>query len=148
MTQMQIIVALALLLLPSACVSRNGDVSSGVDDFPATPLTATPIRSGAGKLDVLAWTAPEQPPTRGTISVKLEITDANTNAAVDGLELVVVPEMPSMGHGTSVDPVVTPKGSGLYLVSDVNLFMAGAWVLTTSITGTVTDDVSIPINVL
>jgi hypothetical protein len=74
-------------------------------------------------------TGPDQPPTRGLSTVELDITDANSGDAKDGLELTIVPWMPAMGHGTSVKPVVAADGGGHYTVSNVNLYMGGAWDL-------------------
>jgi hypothetical protein len=143
------IVVLPLLLFGLvSCSSSSGATDAvGKENFPATPVTASPIPSDGGKLSVTVWTSPDQPPTRGIIAVKLLIRDASSGSPLDGLTLVVVPEMTSMGHGASVVPTVTPSGDGVYVVSNLDLFMPGAWTLLTTITGPVTDTMSIPIDV-
>jgi hypothetical protein len=61
--------------------------------------------------------------------VKLAIANASTSAPVDGLRVDVVPWMPVMGHGTSVIPTVTPSGRGIYVITNVYLYMPGRWEL-------------------
>ena len=102
-------------------------------DFPTDPLLVGVVsRSGQLRFDV--WTAPAQPPAHGTISVKLSVTDVTGGAGVDGLLLDIVPEMPSMGHGTPTVPQVSAEGGGTYVATDVDLYMAGRWDLSTTIT--------------
>jgi hypothetical protein len=55
--------------------------------------------------------------------------------------------MPSMGHGTSTNPTVTPTGDGHYEVSNMELMMAGSWELRTTITGSTQDAATIPLTV-
>jgi hypothetical protein len=140
---------LALLFLGFVSCSSSTSAPSAVgkENFPVTPMTATPIPGDGGQVSVTVWTSPDQPPTRGLIAAKLLISDESTGSAIDGLTLVVVPEMTSMGHGASVVPTITPSGDGIYVVSNLDLFMPGAWTLLTTITGPVTDTVSIPIDV-
>jgi hypothetical protein len=83
-------------------------------------------------------TSPE-PPAHGNLSAELTITDMTTGAPEDGLDLSIVPWMPSMGHGTSVVPVVTAAGNGKYVVTQLVLFMAGHWELRTAMSGAVSD---------
>jgi hypothetical protein len=47
--------------------------------------------------------------------------------------------MPVMGHGTSIAPSIAPEMNGKYMVSDVDLFMAGLWQLRLTITGATED---------
>ena len=123
----------------SAGCSSAGDSSGSLDIFPAIPLTTLSTDSGRFRVEVR--TAPDQPPARGEISVELLMRDTS-GAPVDGLAVSVVPWMPAMGHGTSIEPVVTPKGEGKYLVTQVSLFMPGEWQLRTSIGGQVSDHVA------
>jgi hypothetical protein len=58
---------------------------------------------------------------------------------VDELGIVSTLWMPAMGHGSSVEPVVSPKGKGTYVLDNVYLYMPGHWELRTSFSGTVTD---------
>ncbi len=124
--------------------SSNLDASAAAN-FPEEPYQTVTSQDGA--LSVSAWTAPNQPPIRGVITVKLLVTDAASGKPDNGLTLDIIPEMPAMGHGTSVIPQVSPSGSGIYVATDVYLFMPGRWNLDTTISGSVTDDVTVPIDV-
>lgn len=66
---------------------------------------------------------------------------------MDGLAVSVVPWMAAHAHGTSVVPIVTPRGDGRYLVTEVALFMPGAWQLRTSFEGKITDRVAPTVDV-
>jgi predicted small secreted protein len=128
---------LAAVLVAAPLAGCSGDMGSGSDvTFPAAPLAVMATEGGA--LHVEVRTAPDQPPSRGVVSVEYTITDED-GAPRDGLRIEVVPWMPDMGHGASVHPVVTAKGAGRYVVSDVELFMPGRWELRTSITGAAED---------
>ncbi len=133
--------ALGTVLFAVGC-SSSSPASSG---FPSRPLET--LQSDHKSLQLQVWTSPGQPPAQGTLSVKLVIADAKTGAPVDGLTLSIVPEMPSMGHGTSLVPVVSDQGSGTYVVTDVDLFMAGQWDLDITVTGPVSDSATVPIEV-
>jgi len=129
----------AVLVLACGC--------AGADEGPSAPGTfpsesyATLLSDG-GELSITVWTAPEQPPPRGEIAVKLAVADAASGAPVAGLALDVVPWMPVMGHGTSVVPTVTSDGKGTYLIEHVNLFMPGRWELRTHFKDDVDDRAS------
>lgn len=130
-------------LLFCAFLGACGGGDAGSDTFRDQPLVT--VGSRDGKLTIAAYTAPEQPPSRGVISTKLVITAQGK--AVDGLSMTVEPEMPSMGHGTAMVPKVKAEGHGTYLVTDVDLFMAGRWDLRIAITGEVTDAAVVPVDV-
>jgi len=100
----------------------------------------TTVTSTSGALDVAVWTCP-QPAAVGTNEVQLTVTQASDGTPVDGLTLDVEPWMPSMGHGTSTT-TVTPQGGGVYLVTEVYLFMQGEWSLRTKISGPMSDNAS------
>jgi hypothetical protein len=119
------------------CSSEPGTASS--DSFPPAALSTVPSQSGALSIEVR--TAPEQPPSRGPSSVQYRITGTDGNP-VDGLVINAVPWMPAMGHGASVVPTVAPTGGGLYVISDVDLFMAGQWELRTTFAGPPQDSVT------
>jgi hypothetical protein len=127
---------LAAVALGAIAACGGGDESGSTDSFPADPYTN--VASTSGALKVAVRTAPSQPPPRGTCTVELTITDA-TGAPQDGLDVAVVPFMPSHGHGASVKPNVVAKGGGRYLVSNVSLFMPGSWELRATISGRVND---------
>jgi hypothetical protein len=117
--------ALAGLLCLGACGSDTGDTQRPVGD--AGPFGTIVNESGA--LSIEARTGPDQPPTRGLSTVELDIIDAHSGEPRDGLELTVVPWMPAMGHGTSVKPALEAVGGGHYVISNVNMYMGGAWDL-------------------
>lgn len=137
--------AVLLLALGLASLACSSDPGSGGDSFTDTPLTT--VTSDSGKLSISVWTSPDQPPTRGILTLKLLVTDAQTHAPVDGLSFDIVPEMPSMGHGTSDVPSTAASGDGVYMVENVNLFMAGRWELRITIGGTVSDVAVVQIDV-
>jgi hypothetical protein len=129
---------LAAALVPLAWASAacsGGTSPAGSGSFPADPYTTMTSDSGALVVDVR--TSP-QPPSRGTIEVQLTVTKAGDGTPVDGLSLAVEPWMPAMGHGTST-PTVAPQGGGVYLVTEVYLYMPGVWELRTTLAGATTD---------
>jgi hypothetical protein len=99
------------------------------------PVQPTLVMSSKSALFSIAVRTAPSPPTRGDQSVEYTITDASTGKVVPGLTLDVVPWMPIMDHGTSIVPSVTETTPGTYLVSNVDLFMAGEWALRTTISG-------------
>lgn len=88
----------------------------------------------------------EGPLSAGDHTMELQLFDAQ-NVAVDGLTLTVTPFMPAMGHGSPANPSVQPQGNGIYRLSSVMLEMSGYWVLNVTISGTVTDQVTIGFDV-
>ncbi len=74
----------------------------------------------------------------------LSVTDAMGTPA-DGLSLSVVPWMPAMGHGSSMECMVTPRGNGDYLVTNLMCPMPGTWELRVS--GAGSDTTVIPLSV-
>lgn len=132
-----VIAALALVAL--------GCDAPGVGDgsFPEEPLAIAVSESGA--LTVELRTSP-QPPERGIVTAELTFLDAGNEAPGD-LTLDVLPWMPSMGHGTSTEPTIVPVGQGVYRVEQIGLFMPGLWELRTSVSGAVTDDVVLPLQI-
>lgn len=139
-------VLLLLAALAGGCGgtdSLTGDPST--EEFSSEPLAT--VTSKQGKLTIAAWTSPDQPPSRGTLRVRLLVTAPTSGEGVDGLKLAMSPEMPSMGHGTSVTPQIEGEGEGVYLATDVNLFMAGRWDLRVTISGPTADEAVIPVDV-
>ena len=106
--------------------------------FPTDVLLSLP--TDGGKLSVELRSSP-QPPARGDDAVQMRFRDTS-GAPASGLTISMVPWMPAHGHGTSVKPVVTETEPGVYVAAPVNLFMAGAWQLITTITGPVDDSVT------
>lgn len=134
--------ALALAAAPLACSAADPAADSA-----GAPLTT--VTGPKSHLQLAIHTSPEQPPSRGTITVRYVITEPS-GAPVDGLTLTVAPDMPAMGHGTPVAPKVAAAGRGEYVATDVNLFMAGRWELRTTLRGgpgAVSDEVVVPVDV-
>ncbi|MGH7438728.1 MAG: FixH family protein [Polyangiaceae bacterium] len=99
---------------------------------------AETLRSQSQRLSVAVYTSP-QPPTRGDQSVKYLIANVDSGKPASGLALHVVPWMPEHGHGASIVPSVTETAPGTYVISNVDLFMAGEWELRTTITAAPAD---------
>jgi hypothetical protein len=116
-----------------------GTENAGPPSFPPDALTTAIAVSG--NLTIAVRTSP-QPPTRGLDFVQYAVTD-KTGAPVDGLGLTIVPWMPADGHGTSIAPVVVPRGAGIYEIDNVDLFMAGHWELRSAITAAPDGDDSV-----
>ncbi len=127
-------IAASFVACSLGCSSGSGPSA----EFPAAPLSTIMTESGTMRVEVR--TSP-QPPTRGGIDAELTITDAASGAPRDGLTLQIRPWMPVMNHG-SIMATITPEGSGRYLVTEVDFFMAGLWELQTTISGPVSDHVA------
>jgi hypothetical protein len=124
----------ALVLLANACGGAPPP-SSASNSFPAQSLLV--LNSDSGQARVEVWTAPDQPPTRGSVSMQLSITDVMTGAPQTGLDLSAVPWMPAMGHGTSVTPTIVETSPGIYDLQNLVLFMPGTWQIRTDWDGSV-----------
>ncbi len=72
-------------------------------------------------------------PVVGTNAVLLAITDARSNAPVDGAAIEVIPWMTMHGHGSPKKPAVKPLGSGRYKVENIFYTMEGDWDLMVNI---------------
>jgi hypothetical protein len=128
------------LLAALGCSSPDAAEPDANAAFPADPmLTAT---SDAGRYLVEVRTAPNQPPERGVVAIDLRVLDATSQEPVEGLHVESTPWMPAMGHGTSVQPSVTPKADGRYVLTHVDLFMPGAWEIRTTLSGETVDHVA------
>jgi len=123
--------AASLSLLIAGC-SSGGSVAQS-ESFPKDAYAV--VTSDVGGMTIEARTSPAQPPSAGTCSVELTITDAE-GKPVDGFAIDAVPWMPAMGHGASVVPTLTAKGGGVYQLDDVDLFMPGRWDLHLTLSGT------------
>jgi len=122
------------------CTSEPVESATGGDVYPDAALAT--ITSDNGDLILDVRTAPSQPPSRGTTSVDLHVTDAK-GAPRDDLTLSVVPWMPDMGHGASTKPTVEAMGDGHYEVSGVSMFMPGRWELRTKVAAPINDSAKV-----
>ena len=101
-------VALAVLPLPGC-----GDEPDPID---------------SGNLQIAATFEPD-PPQVGQNAMHIEVHDL-AGLPVDGARVVVDPQMPSMGHGSTEEAVVEALGEGRYDAFPVTLFMPGDWEVT------------------
>jgi hypothetical protein len=105
--------------------------------FSAAPFL-TGVMSGSGNLTLSVASAPTSPPQRGCAALQYVITDSS-GKPVDGLTLQVTPWMVEMNHGSSLTTSVTAMGQGKYVVTSVDLFMEGDWLLKTDVGGAASD---------
>jgi len=70
---------------------------------------------------------------KGPNSWTVGLSDA-AGATLAGATIKAVPFMPDHGHGTSVKAVVTDLGAGVYGLTPLNLYMAGYWEVTLTVT--------------
>jgi hypothetical protein len=124
--------------LAVACAACSSGSTSPPASFPASPFLST--TSDSGELQVELRTSP-QPPAEGVIDAQLIVTRVAGGTPVEGLTLAIQPWMPVMNHG-SLPPSVTAQGDGKYLVTNLDLYMAGRWQLRTNVSGVMTDHVT------
>jgi hypothetical protein len=118
--------------VPGQTVSCQEDAR--IDHYPGTD---TDELDKAGELGVLSFRFFDlvpSPPAKGnnTFHVQLDSTGAGQSAGTDLMQsgLRVDLRMPDHGHGTSVEPVITPNGTpGGFMVAPLYLFMPGIWRL-------------------
>jgi hypothetical protein len=112
-----------------ACSSSAPPAPSGDVSFSTTPLGEAPSTSGAFQVAMYPATTGL---VQGLNTIEIVVTDAQAVPA-DGLAITLQPWMPSMGHGASTTPTITPKGSGQYVATNVALIMPGSWQLRTTV---------------
>jgi hypothetical protein len=125
----------------AACSSTGGGTSSGTptsvcDGDPRASTYAVGLAATAadGSVKASFVDAMPTPPTRGENTWTIQLTDA-MGRPVNGATIAVKPFMPDHGHGSSITPQVMPMDSnGTYQVSLLDLFMAGIWDVTLTIT--------------
>jgi hypothetical protein len=152
---------LLVLTLAIAAASGCGAAATPADPSSefgtcATDLRAMPYQAGmsvlssAGVFTVKLLDSTPGPPVKGQNTWTVEVDEVSTGAALDGLDVSVVPRMPDHpSHGTR-PVVVTPSGSGIYVLKPVYLFMPGVWEVSLVIVGATvgsgtTDSAVIPV---
>ena len=135
--------ALALIALAGGEVGcSSGDQTSTPDNsflgcmgtIPADDYAAGMLKTGTnGKVTVELVTSDPGPPIKGSNSWRVVVKDSN-GAPLDGATIGVLPFMPYHGHGTQVEPVVTPMANGSYGIAPLYFYMAGLWETTLKIT--------------
>lgn len=118
-----------LALAVAACSGS----SEGSGSFPDAPYAS--FADDGQSLTIELRTAPAQPPERGVVTAQLRVTDPGGTPR-NGLAIDVVPWMPAHGHGSSVAPVVTDTGDGMYRIDRLQLPMPGMWQLRVAMRGT------------
>ena len=114
-----------------SATNRDGTVSE---------TAAAVVTSDGGGYLIAVHSGPDAVPSRGVNTLRLDVTRLSDGEPATGLQLDVVPWMPAHGHGTSVKPAVAPgEEPGSYVVTNVNLFMAGLWEIRTTIDGLTRD---------
>jgi hypothetical protein len=118
----------ALGLAAAGCGSSSGVPGC---DFSDSTAALQSVTSTSGNLKIELWTSP-QPPVRGVGCGKYLIKDAQGKPQ-DSLTVAVLPYMPAMGHGLSVNPTVVPQGGGVYFLTEMYLPMLGEYELRTTL---------------
>jgi YtkA-like len=121
------------------------DTSATCDGDPRANVYSAGMTQASenGKFTLQMLNADPAPPAKGDNKWDIKLTDA-AGAPLNDATITVKPFMPDHGHGTSIDAVVTPAGSGggEYSISPVNLWMPGLWQVTLSTDAAgATDDV-------
>jgi hypothetical protein len=84
---------------------------------------------------------------RGDNEVTVCVTERRSGEPALGLELEVVPFMPSMGHGSSGPSPSKALGDGCYEFQGVVFNMPGTWELRTEISGAFEDSATLTLSV-
>ena len=136
----------------SACHSTGGTTAATTSDAeflscstetratPYRPGMQVPSRAGTYVVKLLRNTfmdadgkVLEEAPAKGVDVWTVEADIAASMTPADGLSISVNPYMPDHLHGTT-PAAVTAGGSGTYTISPLNLYMAGYWEITLTIT--------------
>lgn len=116
---------------PSDQTADGGEVIDCSKDARVTAykpgLTTT---STSGALSFVLVKSDPGPPTRGTDTWTIKVSNASTQAPMTGLSMTVLPFMPDHGHGTAVNATVTANADGTYTVAPLYFFMPGVWRIT------------------
>ncbi|MFB1483363.1 FixH family protein [Corallococcus sp. RDP092CA] len=129
------------MLLLGATLSAAPAAGSDAGQVSAAVSVGTVVSaSGRLRVEVLS---PMTPLRRGVQVFQVRVTDAASGKPVSGVVLSVQPWMPAMGHGVSDVPRVTARAPGTFEVSDMDLFMPGAWELRFTLKGTVEDSAAV-----
>ncbi|AGC48052.1 hypothetical protein MYSTI_06779 [Myxococcus stipitatus DSM 14675] len=102
----------------------------------SAPVATVTSTSGRLRIDALTDVLPLR---RGPRSFLFRVTESTTGKPVPGLRLAVQPWMPTMGHGLDEPVRITARGDSDFEVSELDLFMPGAWELRLTLSGTVDD---------
>ncbi len=110
----------------------SGSTSACAQDARKDVYAAGLTKQTASAMSVKVMSATPAPPAKLTNELTLQLLDA-AGQPVDGATLSVVPFMPDHGHGSAVKPAVTPKGGGVYDVTNLYYPMPGLWRVTVTV---------------
>lgn len=130
-------------LLAFMAYLATGCGSADEDDAPISPTPSVScvrdarLDSYSGELDKSGelgllsfrfFDLEPSPPAKGNNTFHVHVSDA-AGAAMQG-DLRVDLRMPDHGHGTSIEPVITPDAApGTFTIRPLYLFMPGVWRL-------------------
>lgn len=117
---------LVLSVFFAACASSSGATSATSED--TAPIVVT--SDGGARLALV--TTPLHPPPPGIVAFDITVDDAS-GAPVSDLDLTLAGWMPSHGHASYGNVVVTNAGQGHYHVEGCVLAMAGSWQIRTTL---------------
>ena len=146
-TRLALSMAACLSLLGAGCgnhdhSSTDGGAATCLGDPRAMAYAGGMSLTGKqGQFKVELTSSAPAPPYKGDNTWMIKVTDAASGSGIDGLQVSALPFMPDHNHPTPIKVVVTPMpqtAPGVYQLKPVNLFMAGVWE--TTITMTRSDD--------
>ena len=103
---------------------------------PLQTLASATSESGALRVEVLS-AAPRL--KHGMQAVRLRVTQTSTGKPAEVSRVEIRPWMPAMGHGVDDAPTIRQVAPGEFEVSQLDLFMPGAWELRLTLVGKVED---------
>ena len=115
-----------------AATSGGAATSACAQDTRKDVYTAGLSKQTASATTVKVMSATPAPPAKLTNELTLQLLDA-AGHPLDGATLSVVPFMPDHGHGSAIKPAVTPKGGGVYEVTNLYYPMPGLWRVTVTV---------------
>ncbi|QSQ13161.1 FixH family protein [Myxococcus landrumensis] len=131
-----LLLCLLMSAAPPAKPEAPADTGTAARAPRSAPVATVTSTSGRLRIDVMTDALPLR---RGPRSFLIRVTESTTGKPVPGLRLAVQPWMPTMGHGLDEPVRITARGDSDFEISDLDLFMPGAWELRLTLSGTVDD---------
>jgi hypothetical protein len=118
----------------SASTGTPAPAACAKDPRVAVYAVGVEAKSTDGALTVHFLGASPSPPVKGNNTWTVQLLDAK-GQPINGAAIVTKAFMPDHGHGSSIKPQATAKGTdGTYEITPVNLFMPGVWQITFEVT--------------
>jgi YtkA-like len=141
--------ALLSFIIGSTGCGSSGNEETSSAPTPTVSCMADPRLDGvaadldkSGELGLLSFhffDLSPSPPAKGMNTFHVQVRDA-AGVPIQG-DLQVDLYMPDHGHGTSVEPRITPEAApGTYTVTPLYLFMPGVWRITFQVFREASDD--------